>query len=297
MEKKLDWKSFDEYTQEEKETILNHWFYYYGKSIITMKELELFNELVKNKTNMVWDIAVISYIDGYSSYGLLNAMRSNSLEEYFETIRKKKEDYYNFPPKKTYYFWKQNKLISEIVRTYNNPEPAVEMEFSQIVEQLLEIYGMEGNDLDNATLKDDVSANKCDGKPLFSQSNIENLLADCLAGAENSDGDIYVMGICCNGVFNSEKVGSRKSEIKQYIDSVLTDYEPRQVLTLCNDRNGVQWTNDLLVVDGLIQLGLAAGVLSYAMPREKMDKLEDFCVVKKVLKKENTDNGYQYFKK
>ena len=83
----MEFKKFNEYSQNEKEELLMHWFHYYGKILVTVEEIEKFYELVKSDSNLIKDAAMVAYVLGESSQGIINAMRTNNLDNYFEDIR------------------------------------------------------------------------------------------------------------------------------------------------------------------------------------------------------------------
>ena len=56
--------------------------------IISLAEFEKFRDLVKKDSVLMKDVAVISYVMGYSSQALIMAMRNNDLDNYFSGIKK-----------------------------------------------------------------------------------------------------------------------------------------------------------------------------------------------------------------
>ena len=51
----MNLKRWNEYTAEEKETILMHYFTYYGKTFITLSELELYHDLCKTNPDLIFN--------------------------------------------------------------------------------------------------------------------------------------------------------------------------------------------------------------------------------------------------
>ena len=48
-------KNWEEYTKEEQTTLLNHWVYYYGGIIMTLKDFEDFRVLSTTKQDEIFD--------------------------------------------------------------------------------------------------------------------------------------------------------------------------------------------------------------------------------------------------
>ncbi len=82
----METKKWNEYTDEEKKQLLNHWWYYYGKIIFTFEEWERFNELIDKDADVVFEIAIASFLNGYSSQVLISAMRQNKVDELIKTL-------------------------------------------------------------------------------------------------------------------------------------------------------------------------------------------------------------------
>lgn len=134
MHEKMKIKEWKDYSISEKNRLLHHWWYYYGKLIITLEEQQKFNELVDKDSDQVFALAVASYVHGESSQPLIYAMRANKVEALMATIQKT-ESIIDEKVKNTFSL-AENKLIIEIVRTYNNPQPSIPMSDNIIVEQI-----------------------------------------------------------------------------------------------------------------------------------------------------------------
>lgn len=136
MEKILK-KPIDEYTIDEKSTLMRFWWYYYGKVVISLKEWETFNSLVETNLDDVLTVAVIALMYNKSSQDIISAMRENKLDKLFRRalkIRTKLE-------KKGKFDVLLNQFFTLVVDAYNNPEPNIPMDGDVIEEQISQIVG------------------------------------------------------------------------------------------------------------------------------------------------------------
>lgn len=133
----MEIKKWNDYNPEEKIKLLQHWWYYYGKVLITLAEWQHFSQLVKKDSNSIFLIAVTSYISGKGSQYLVLAIRDNRVNELITALQKVEEtadEHF-----KTEYTRAENSFISMLVGSYNNPKPSVPMEPSVMAEQFEEI--------------------------------------------------------------------------------------------------------------------------------------------------------------
>ena len=136
MNQLLELKNWNEYTIYEQKELLNHWWFYYGKMLYTAEELKRFNEMVDQNPYQILSIAIISYINGYSSQPLLQAIRDNNIEALIATLpslNNKDQDFINS------YKETESHFISILVKSYNNPKPDVPMKLKDVIKQGLEI--------------------------------------------------------------------------------------------------------------------------------------------------------------
>ena len=130
----MEIKEWDLYTQEEKKTILNHWWHYYGKLLYSLDELERFNKLLDTNCDDVFTTAICSYTRGYSSQILISAMRQGKVDELFKVLPDTITD---DELRNRAYKALCNEFLSEVVGTLNNPEPSIPMSDDEIISQLL----------------------------------------------------------------------------------------------------------------------------------------------------------------
>ena len=130
MEKVNRWEDLE---PSRKSELLNHWFYYYGGTVVTFDEIERFNELAKTNADDIFNYIVTSFIfdKTIQTNVLVGVMRSGEVKKFFEAIinyaeldeaQKKKID----PIRCS--------LLDEIEHTYAAPEPPVPMDIAIIVE-------------------------------------------------------------------------------------------------------------------------------------------------------------------
>ena len=130
----MELKKYEEYTEEEKIELLNHWFIYYGKVLFTLEELDVVQALIKKNPDRIFDYIMTGYIvgDDISPTVLLSAIENGNVKTFLDTIPHKKN-----LNKKTQesYDHVLNYLLSKFVESYNNPEPPVAMDVEVIIEE------------------------------------------------------------------------------------------------------------------------------------------------------------------
>lgn len=130
----MEKKKFNEYTKDEKIKILDFWFYYYGKDLVTLDEIHQFEELSAVNPDRIFDYIAVSYVVNgtIAPSVLLTSMRMDKLDELFEAVpsiasldEKMQEAYSGM-----YY-----DLVDAIVKDMNNPEPAIPMDIVITIEE------------------------------------------------------------------------------------------------------------------------------------------------------------------
>lgn len=121
--KPIEKKRWECYTREEKHELLNHWWYYFGKMLVTREEYMEFVKLAESNPDTVWSIAVLCFGQGLTSQPLIFAMRHGRLEEFISVscdlskrLSTARDPYWRFL---------EDGLLDNLVPTYNNPEPDV----------------------------------------------------------------------------------------------------------------------------------------------------------------------------
>lgn len=273
----MEIKNFDEYTKEEQSQLMLHWWQHYGKIPFTAEELNKFSEYVDNDPKLIWEVAIVSVIRGESSQSLISAMRNGNIEEYFDLIKviiqtnKYKRLAENF----------ENIFIGMLVESYNNPEPDIPMSDEQTTDSLQQIKESE-----NYVLTSD---------------KVRNLYLECLLKKEEIKDDAPIVdftiaeGIRAVTVFNSERLEANKEKIVELVNELPDIDKGTSFLTLCVDKNGRQWTGEHKVMDLLLQLGLASGILSYPAPRDLWSVLPARMpyVIKNTEENKTANNSYK----
>ena len=114
-------KLWEDFTKSEQTILLNHWVYYYGGIVMTLKDLEDFNTLSETRQDDIFNHIVTCFIYKRSiqSSMLIMCLRDNKIEDLFNTslsidnIEDSKKDLY----------YKARRIISnELLDTFINPE-------------------------------------------------------------------------------------------------------------------------------------------------------------------------------
>ena len=276
MEKKL----FDEYSLEEKESLLMHWWYYYGKLLVNLDEIERFHGMVLTDPHQIYKCAVVSYILGYSSQGIVEAMRSNEIDKYFENINSiwEKKEFEEIRLEV------ESAFVEEIVGTYNEPEANVPMSDEEIASQVI-------------SMVKDKNTNE-----LINADAVRKLYRNCLLTDEEVKDDMPIVdfilgeGVMTVSVFNSERIENAREKINLLFNAVIPNAgQIMSFLDLCVDCNGSLWTGEHSTVDLLVQLGVATGEISYLVPRKEWKSLpgEMPFVVRNKVKEDSKVNSHK----
>ncbi len=85
MRKRIEYRTWQDYTPFEKRELLNHWWYYYGHLEFTFAEWLVFDRLARLEPNTMWIVAIQSYVNGLTSGELIEVMRNGKLNAYLST--------------------------------------------------------------------------------------------------------------------------------------------------------------------------------------------------------------------
>jgi len=133
----MEVKKWNEYSESEKQTLLNHLFTYYGKLIFNLEELEMFSYLTSKIPDTLFKIFVSSYLVGENGQTIILEVLRNEKEKQIAAL-KKKIDNYNAEELKEY----ENEFLAEIVKTYNTPEAPIPLSEEEIKRQLTKMFGI-----------------------------------------------------------------------------------------------------------------------------------------------------------
>ena len=137
----MEVKKFGEYNDIERKELLMHWWYYYGKLLVSLAEYEEFERLVDEDSSLMMDVAVMSFLVGESSQMLIGAMRQDKVNEYLDLVRRMKDEEYFKKIEEDV----QAAFIEEVVGTYNSPEPDIPMTQEQILNSLVDLVTANNN--------------------------------------------------------------------------------------------------------------------------------------------------------
>ena len=127
----MEIKDWNEYTKEEQESLLMHYWSYYGSEIHTFDEVMKYNDLVKSNPKQIFDFVMFCMANDKNAQSLLvNAMRLGNIDDLIKSlvdcIPEDSEDYLN----------KSRYSISILVQSYNNPQPSIPFSQEELVKQL-----------------------------------------------------------------------------------------------------------------------------------------------------------------
>ena len=124
-------KKWEEYTEEEKYDLLIHYFYYYGKTFISLEEYEKYITIAKTNPDTILNYALIAFAKEEGPTMLVYAIRNNKQDELLDACTKaiNKID-------KNLYETIKDTFINQIVTTYNHPEPDIPFTEEQTLEEI-----------------------------------------------------------------------------------------------------------------------------------------------------------------
>ena len=125
-------KSWEEFTPEERTSLLNHWFYYYGGVVLTLKDFADFRTISTTRQDEIFDHIVTSFIfqNTIQSNVLVACLRQQKLDELFShsltraMIQESALEQYEAA---------RRMISSEILNTLINPEPPVPMDINILI--------------------------------------------------------------------------------------------------------------------------------------------------------------------
>lgn len=125
-------KKWEEYTDEEKEDLLIHYFYYYGKTFINLDEYEKYIELAKTNFDSILNYALIAFTKNEGPTPLVYAIRKGKQEELLNLCTKAIKEIKDKNLVETI----TDTFINLLVTTYNHPEPDIPFSEEQTLEEL-----------------------------------------------------------------------------------------------------------------------------------------------------------------
>ena len=130
----MELKDWNDYTPEEKEALLRHLFIYYGKYVYSLEELEMFDALIKEAPDKIFEIFLHSNVIKKNGQPIiLEALRKNDkpLINLKAEIKKYKEE--DVEEYKKFF-------LTEIVNTFNNKAPSRPLSKEEFDRQLKRMF-------------------------------------------------------------------------------------------------------------------------------------------------------------
>lgn len=130
----MELKDWNDYTPEEKEALLRHLFIYYGKYVYSLEELEMFDALIKEAPDKMFEIFLHSYVIKKNGQPIiLEALRKNDkpLINLKAEIKKYKEE--DIEEYKKFF-------LTKIVNTFNNKAPSIPLSKEEFDRQLKRMF-------------------------------------------------------------------------------------------------------------------------------------------------------------
>ncbi len=130
----MELKDWNDYTPEEKEALLRHLFIYYGKYVYSLEELEMFDALIKEAPDKIFEIFLHSNVIKKNGQPIiLEALRKNDkpLINLKAEIKKYKEE--DVEEYKKFF-------LTEIVNTFNNKAPSIPLSKEEFDRQLKRMF-------------------------------------------------------------------------------------------------------------------------------------------------------------
>ena len=277
----MEIKKFNEYTEVEQKELLNHWWFYYGKQLISLDVVQKFNEILDDDPEFVKNAALIGYVKGQSSQDLIRAIRFDKVDEFKEAVDKivSSEEFLVVEDDL------ENSFLEEVVGTYNNPQPSVPFDKEQIMsflhDEVRKIVGPNCTVI-SIDLKDMMKQEaEIRGEYFLDSEEVHKIYRECLLSSDKGEFvddepliDFAIgEGIKRAAVFNTQRLAKNKESIIEMIDA-LSEFESEVPFTaLCVDKYGRQWTGEYAIVDELVQLGVAVETLSYLYDRNEWSSL------------------------
>lgn len=245
---------FKKYTKEEKEQLLLHWWRYYGKEIYTLAEEEQLIDLINENPEIIFQTAVLSFIDDKGTKPLLMAIRKNKINGLKQEVQEKLEN----PLLKSQIKDIERIFLEEIVTTYNQPKPIIPMEKKNIKHQF-------------QSLKEDRVVEK-----KLNSTRVSEIFKSCIFKDEeikdNRPTSEYTIatGVLATVVFHTKRLNENKAQINEMVNQIKNIEQGPHFLDLCIDKTDRLWTGDHSVVEQLMTLGFATELLEVPLnlPRE-----------------------------
>lgn len=101
----------------------------------------------------------------------------------------------------------------------------------------------------------------------------QTFIACLFNDGEPTESHVIGEGVTLKIGFHPERLKAAEPIISELLDKLPNEFKKTggggwTFLNMCNDKNGNQWTGFHRVMDELVTMGIAAGKVSFLMPRE-----------------------------
>jgi hypothetical protein len=91
-----------------------------------------------------------------------------------------------------------------------------------------------------------------------------------------NDDKLLVEGICTKYLFKPSRIQEKRNDIKELLNEMHPNFHVQHgggwsFLNFCSDKNDKQWADLHKTADSLVSLGIAAGMVSFLLPRNKWE--------------------------
>lgn len=106
---------------------------------------------------------------------------------------------------------------------------------------------------------------------------VDLVMKDCLfkeeevTGVKPPEGAVVVEGIVSKYAFHPQRLEQNREKVKAMLDELPETFEGGWTfLNMCYDKHDNQWTGEHRVMEELMCLGLALGLMIYCLPDRKL---------------------------
>lgn len=247
----MELKKYNDYSDEEIKSLLTFWVRYYMKKMFTLDELEKLHEMIKEKPKEVFSVAVMLYSKGLGSTPMLDALRGND-DEITKAVASAKK----LSNKELEHI--RSKFLKEIVASYNEPKPDVVMDESDVLTQILEMFGINGANVSFVSQADEDSINV---------EELSEIINDVLFNEEEliygkpEKNYVEVSGIKSKFILNAEKLEENRNKIQAMVDKLPSLDKARSLNELSVTKEGKRWALSIEQIEILLVLAEGCNII------------------------------------
>lgn len=250
-------KRFLEYSKGEQRNLLMHWWYYYSKTQYDFMEYTKFRKAVEKDAQVVMYMVFNATLNERGNEEILAMMRNGKFEEYWDqTVGFSQTDDF-----KAMYEANEAFLIDEIVDSYKNPKSRDDSSKGLILSNVSRIIRNNGYEL--------------------TSDRVFDIYERCLISEDDfKDGSLTGEFAVCEGIngysiFMVDRLRECYEDIYECVEMLPGTNCGTLFTKLFNNKKGDIWTNNVDVVDRLVQLGVATNLLYYPLDRKDWSSSPD----------------------